>query len=118
MADDTTKVEDAVQKAQEDAPPPIQVNSSPAKEQASQTLATVLIILGGLGSVLGFVSKHDIAGLVVWLQSAPGVPFLAALVLVGTYAWRQLKVRKNQAEKVVLAHVAPDEIGQVKGDTK
>lgn len=97
---------------------PIVVDPSPVTSQVYTGLRDIAILLSGCTALLGFVSKHDLAGAIGWLQSNAAIPFVATCIAIGTFAFRQWKARQDKAEKVVLAQAAPNSVAVVTGEPK
>jgi len=92
---------------------PIQINPSPVTSQVYTGLRDVAILLSGGTALLGYLSKHDLAGAIDWLQSNAAVPFVAACITIGTFAYRQWKARKDKATIVTIAEEAPNSVAVV-----
>jgi hypothetical protein len=85
-----------------DALPPIQkpaetvvFNDNKLQQQIVSGAAVAAMMVGFATTVIGFLQKKDIPGLLAFFQSAPALP---ALTLIGTAAifiWRQIQLRKR-----------------------
>lgn len=94
---------------------PATVNDSPVQAQISTAIRDVGIVIGFLSALLGFVSKHDLAGAINFLQSAQALPAIGMIVGAGIIAWRQFHARRAVA--VTVAAVTNPGSVQLKGST-
>lgn len=92
---------------------PYTVNPSAIMAQAPVLLRQVTLVLGGVAAVLGFVSTHDLAGLVAYLQSEQFVPIFVALSGAASLAWGQVKAHRDRVRLVTIAKAAPDSVAVV-----
>ena len=92
---------------------PIIVNPSPLGAQATSAIRVVVMVLSAVTVIMGFVATRDLAGLIVYLQSADFVTVAAAIIGIATFIWSQLKTRHDRATLVVAADAAPDKVAQV-----
>lgn len=98
---------------------PIVVNPSPISAQALSAARVAVMIVAAITSVMGFLDRGDLAGLILYLQSDAFLPALAALIGLATFVWSQIRTRREQAKKVIMADAAPNNIARVetpKGD--
>lgn len=75
---------------------------------AQSTLLAALrglaILIAGFTAIIGYIGKRDLAGLVAYVQSTDFLPFAAALIAAGSFAWG---VWKNYERKKMLLKVEP-----------
>lgn len=92
-------------------------NTEGAKLQAGfATTARDLVVVVAFGSaLLGFVSKHDLAGGINFLQSSAALPALALIVGVGTSAYRFVMSRRHVKITALAADPATTDRVTVKG---
>lgn len=93
--------------------PPLVVDPSPVKDQIGAGIRTLIVLIGGISAILGFIGRHDAAGLVVYLQSGAFVPIIGAAATVGAFVWGQWKARHSKAQLVTTAAAAPDDVSVV-----
>lgn len=97
-----------------DQPPaPIVVNPSPVKEQIAAGFRTLIVLLGGISAVMGFLGKHDLAGLIVYLQSDGFIPIIGAVSAVGAFVYAQWRTVMRKREVVTITAAAPDDVAVV-----
>lgn len=96
---------------------PIVVNPSPAAEQISAGIRTLIVLVGGISAIIGLLGKHDILGLVVYLQSSAAVPVVGAAGAVGAFLYGQWKTIVRKREAVTIAAAAPDSVAVIKEPT-
>lgn len=83
--------------------PPIVVNPTPTQDQVSSGIRSAVLVVGAVGAILGFVGKHDLAGLITYLQSAAFLPAAFAIATVGSFLWGQLKTRHRAKQLAIVA---------------
>jgi hypothetical protein len=103
--------------AQAETPPPLIVSSDLNLPTLITLARNIGILIGGAVTVMGFLSKHDAAGLTAWLQgsdigtivTAGGAVLAAGGTLYGAY-----KAHRNKAALVTAAAAAPNSVAIVK----
>jgi len=73
---------------------------TPATDQAMSAVRTVILSVSVVTAVAGFLSKRDLAGFIVYIQSNDFLAWLAAVLAGGTVWWGQLKTR-HRAKQIV-----------------
>lgn len=91
-------------------PAPIVVNPSPVGEQISASIRTVIILIGGISAILGFIGKHDLAGLIVFLQSGSFLPIIGAASAVGAFLYAQWQTIRRKRTLVTVTAAADDAV--------
>lgn len=86
---------------------PIVVNPSPVKDQLAAGFRTLIVLLGGISAVMGFLRTHDLAGLIVYLQSDSFIPIIGAASAVGAFLYAQWKTIARKRELVDVAQADP-----------
>ena len=96
--------------------PPIAVNPSPASDQVQAGLRSLVLVIGAVGAILGFVGKHDLAGLINYLQSAAFVPAALVLASAASFVWGQWKTRHRAKQLISVASspAVPDSVAKLK----
>lgn len=97
-----------------DQPAPIVVNPSPVKDQIAAGIRTLIVLIGGISAILGFIGKHDLAGLIVYLQSGAFLPIIGAASAVGAFLYAQWRTIVRKRELVRAAESADDDVAVVK----
>lgn len=92
------------------APTPIVVNPKSSGEQAASAMRSAIILLGGLTTLLGLLRTHDIAGLVVFLQSTAALPFLGAVSAIGAFLYGQWRIIVRKREARTMAAKVDDSV--------
>lgn len=82
---------------------PIVAPRSPSSDQFSAGLRQLLLVLGAFAVAKGWLGEDELATIV------------PAIVIVGSFAWGQLKTRRRAAEVSTLANFVPDDIACKKG---
>lgn len=97
--------------------PPITVNASPATDQATSAVRTVLLIFSVVTALAGFFSKRDLAGFIAYVQSSDFITALALLIGAATFAWGQWKTRHRAKQLATIAADprTPDSVATIKG---
>ena len=83
--------------------PPITA-PTPATDQAASAVRTVLLIIGAMTAIAGFVAKRDLSGFILYVQSTDGLAFVGLMISIGTIAWGQWKTR-HRAKQIVATRV-------------
>uniref|UniRef100_UPI0035CA0529 hypothetical protein n=1 Tax=uncultured Sphingomonas sp. TaxID=158754 RepID=UPI0035CA0529 len=96
--------------------PPIVADRSPARDQAESAVRSVLLAISVVTAVAGFVSKHDLAGFVTYMQSSDFLAALAALIGAATFVWGQWKARHRSKQLAAIAADprVPDAVATIK----
>lgn len=96
--------------------PGIKVNPSPYTDMAASAVRSLLVVVGALVALAGFVSKHDWAGLIDYVQSAPFLTALATIMAAGAFAWGQWKTRSRAVDAIAVATSpkVPDSVASLK----
>lgn len=92
---------------------PIVVNPKSGGEQAASAMRSAIILFGGMATILGLLRTHDIAGLVVFLQSTAAVPVLGVLSALGAFLYGQWKIIVRKREARTMAAHADDSVAVV-----
>lgn len=90
--------------------PPIQA-PVPATDQAMSAVRTLVLSLSVFTALAGFLTKRDLAGFIVYIQSNDFLAWLAAAIAAGTIWWGQWKVRHRAKQIVAIRddpRVSPD----------
>lgn len=100
----------------DDTTPPIQAEKSPARDQAESAIRSVLLAISVVTALAGFVSKHDLAGFVAYMQSSDFLAALAALIGAATFGWGQWKARHRSQQLAAIAADprVPDQVAKLK----
>ncbi len=85
--------------------PPIAVNASPVNDQVASLIRTLLLLIGAVTALAGFIAKRDLAGFITYVQSSEFLQVAGVLLTAGTFAWGQWKTRHRAKQ---LATVAAD----------
>lgn len=96
---------------------PYEINPSAVMAQAPVLLRQILLVLGGMGAVFGFLSARDIAGLWAYLQSEQFVPVFMAAAGGASLLYGQWKAHRDRVRLVVLGKNVPDDVAVVKEPT-
>lgn len=85
-------------------------------DPAKLALANIVVVLGALTALSGFVSNCDLAGFIVWIKTTDGAAFIAAaLSLAGVaYSWWKSRHRAAQVVNVAADERVPVEVATVK----
>ncbi|MGY2732407.1 hypothetical protein [Sphingomonas sp. UYP23] len=96
--------------------PPIVAERSPARDQVESAVRSVLLVISVVTAIAGFVSKHDLTGFVVFMQSSDFLAALAALTGAATFVWGQWKARHRSKQLAAIAADprVPDAVATIK----
>lgn len=94
-------------------PKPYQVNPSAIMAQAPVLLRQLLLVVGGIVAVLGFLSARDINGLYEYVRSDAFVPIFVAGAGLFSLAYGQWKAHRDRVRLVTVARSAPDSVAVV-----
>lgn len=97
--------------------PPIVVTGNEAlADPVKIALASVVVVIGSLTALSGFLSNRDLAGFIVWTKTTDGLAFLgAASTLAGiAYTWWKSRHRAAQVVTVAADERVPAEVASVK----
>ena len=94
------------------------IDATATKTQALAAIRVILVSLGLLAAVLGFMARGDLVGLISYLQRDEGLTGLITLVGLISFVWGQIKTRRNHEARVILTSLptTPNSIGLVSGD--
>lgn len=98
--------------------PPIVVNGNEAlADPVKLAFASLVIVLGSLTALSGFVSNRDLAGFIVWIKTTDGAAFIgAASTLAGiAYAWWKSRHRAAQVVAVAADDRVSSDVATVRG---
>ena len=93
---------------------PIVVNPNPWPSQIASAARVVVILLGSLSALVGFLKARDLAGMIAYLQSAEFIPVMGAAAAAGAFVYGQIKLRLDKRDAVTIAHGAADDVAVVK----
>jgi hypothetical protein len=79
--------------------PPIKA-PVPATDQALSFVRAVVLSIGVITAFAGFLSKRDLAGFIVYIQSNDFLAWLGMMAAVATVWWGQWKTR-HRAKQIV-----------------
>lgn len=79
---------------------------------AGARVTTVLI--GGATAVAGFLSRHDLNGLITYFQSNQFVPVAGAIAAIATFGYGMWKTWHTKKSLIALVDAVPDEIAILK----
>ena len=79
---------------------------------AGARVTTVLI--GGATAIAGFLSRHDLNGLITYFQSNQFVPVAGAIAAIATFGYGMWKTWKTKKSLIALVREVPDEIAMLK----
>lgn len=96
--------------------PGIQVNASPYVDMAASAVRSLVLVVSALVALAGFVSKHDWAGVITYVQSAPFLTALATVMAAGAFVWGQIKTRRRAVDLSAVAQSpkVPDTVAKLK----
>jgi hypothetical protein len=96
--------------------PPVEVRSTPYFDMATSAVRSAVLVIGALVALAGFVSKHDWAGMIDYVQTAPFITSLATVSAAGAFLWGQWKTRyrANQLTTVAANPDVPDSAAKLK----
>lgn len=99
-----------------DGKPGIEARATPYFDMATSAVRSVLLVVGAVVALAGFVSKHDWAGVLSYVQSAPFITALATVMAAGSFAWGQWKTREraNQISSVAGNPLVPEDVAKLK----
>jgi len=97
--------------------PPIQANPTPVTDQAASAIRTVLLCIGVVSALAGFVAKRDLAGFIAYMQSSDFLAAMSLLLAAGSFVWGQWKTRHRAKQLATVAADprVPDEVIALKG---
>lgn len=98
--------------------PPIQVNQTPVADQAAAAARTIVLVLGAITALAGFVSTRDLAGFIAYVQTSDGLSALGLAITGATFAWGQWKTRHRAKQLAAIVPHVPDEVAVFKGEGK
>jgi hypothetical protein len=79
--------------------PPITA-PSPGGDQALSAVRTIVLSISVITAFSGFLSKRDLAGFIVYIQSNDFLAWLAMAIGIGSVWWGQIKIR-HRAKQIV-----------------
>jgi len=97
--------------------PPMQANPTPTTDQAAAAVRTILLCIGVVSALAGFVGKRDLAGFIAYMQSSDFISALALLMAAATFVWGQIKTRHRAKQLATVAADprVPNEVISLKG---
>ena len=93
---------------------PMTVNAGPANDQIAAAVRTIVLVVSAITALAGLASKHDLAGLIAYVQSSDFITAAGVVVSAGVFAWGQLKTRKRAVQLATMASILPDTIATTK----
>lgn len=102
-----------------ETPPIVVTGNETLADPAKLALVNVLVVIGAMTALSGFVSNRDLAGFIIWIKTTDGLAFVgAATSLAGiAYAWWKSRHRAAQVVTVASDDRVPTEVANVKGTT-
>lgn len=100
-----------------ETPPIVVTGNETLADPLKIAIANVLVVIGALTALSGFVSNRDLAGFIVWIKTTDGAAFIAAAMSLAGIAYSWWKSRHRAAQVVAVAaddRVAPD-VATIKG---
>lgn len=97
---------------------PIVISSNAGLIDGIQSAARTLVILAtAIPIMLSFLSKHDLVGMIGYLQSVEGAQVIATMTGLGTIAYGIYKSHKRGAQVAAVASDVrvPAEVASLKG---
>ena len=82
-------------------------------EAAVAGVRILTVLIGGSAAIGGFVSKHDLAGLIAYLQSQQFIPVAGAIAAVATFGYGLWRTYKTKKSLLAVAEAVPDEIATI-----
>jgi hypothetical protein len=95
--------------------PQIVVPATPVPDQIEAGIRAVFLVIGAVSALAGFVSKHDIAGLVAFMQSSEFVSALGFAMAAAAFLRGQWKARHRSRQLTAIASSpkVPDSVATV-----
>jgi hypothetical protein len=81
--------------------PPITA-PSPASDQALSAVRSLVLAISVITAFAGFLSKRDLAGFIVYIQSNDFLAFLSVALGIGSLWWGQWKIRHRAKQLVAI----------------
>lgn len=97
---------------------PIVVSSNAGLIDSLQSAGrTLVVVLTAIPIILSFVGKHDLLGMIAYLQSVDGAQFIAAVTGIVTIVYGIYKSHKRGAQVASVASDlrVPAEVASLKG---
>jgi hypothetical protein len=91
------------------------IDPNPINGQIATALRDVGIVVGFLTAIIGFLGKHDLAGLIAYIRSSDALPALGVLMTAAIFVYRQWLSRRETKVKVLAATSEPNTAVVVKG---
>ena len=94
-----------------ETPPIVVTGNETLADPAKLALASIVVVLGSLTALSGFVSNRDLIGFIVWTKTTDGLAFLGAVSSLAGIAYAWWKSRHRAAQVVAVAadeRVSPD----------
>lgn len=82
--------------------PPI-VAPTPLNDQIASGVRVLVIVIGMMTTLAGLVSRRDLAGFIVYVQTNEFLTALGVLVTAGTFLLGQMKIRHRAKQLNVVA---------------
>jgi hypothetical protein len=93
---------------------PIIVDASPIPAQVRSFVGQLAAVMLFMPTLFAALKSQDVARIAAVLQSEPGIAAISIIVGAAIIVWRQLAVRRTQAQLRALANAVPDAIAQVR----
>lgn len=91
-------------------------DDSKLSQQVSAGMSQIGIALAFFTTVIGLLGKHDIAGLVTFMQSSAALPALTLLAGFVLFVWRQLKLRQRVEKTNALVDTVDNSVAVKKSE--
>lgn len=99
---------------QGDGLPQAQIGASPAKAVGITAATQLVMLIAFSGSILGFVGKRDLAGMINYLQGDAALPALAFICALAASWFSLVRSYVRKIREVRFAKAAPDAVVVVK----
>jgi hypothetical protein len=93
---------------------PITVSATPAPDQIAAGVRSIVLVISAVTALAGLVSKHDLAGLIAYVQSSDFITAAGIAIAAGSFVWGQIKTRKRAVQLATMATILPDTIATTK----
>lgn len=98
---------------QGDGLPQAQVSASAAKAVGITAVTQLVMLITFSTAVLAFVSKHDLAGLINYLQGDAALPALSLIAALGASGFSLVRSYLRKRREVRFADAAPEAVAVV-----
>lgn len=85
-----------------ETPPIVVAQNAATTDPLKLAFANVIVILGAMGALAGFVSNRDLAGFIVWIKTNDGAAFVSAVLAFASFAYASWKARHRATQVVAL----------------